>query len=164
MKKTILDNAFNETDQEDLDYILIVDDESEPRELILDALEPIRNYIKIEAVDEGLKALERIQLKPPSLLLLDIVMKGKVDGYDVLRESNKFNDIFPVIMMSGYYEGEDKDLISKMAIKGNIDQSRIKGVLRKPFMPQDIVNLLKEVPSIFRMIEKTKLQYHSNLT
>ena len=79
--------------------ILIVDDLAENRELLSRRLSRI-GY-SVQMVDNGQSALQNIELQPPDLILLDILMPD-MDGFEVLRrlKANPFTQHIPIIMLS----------------------------------------------------------------
>jgi len=82
-------------------YILVVDDEPDIRDLVQDILEDEGYQVAI--AENGETAREKLRLRRPDLLLLDIWMPD-IDGITLLKElcENKDNISFPVIMMSGH--------------------------------------------------------------
>lgn len=86
--------------------ILIADDEPELRELFRLYLEK-DGYEVLEAED-GLRALEMLKENKVDLLLLDVMMPG-MDGFSVLKQVRKENNI-PVLIMSAKDTDEDKIL------------------------------------------------------
>jgi len=82
-------------------YILVVDDEPDIRDLVQDILED-EGY-QVSVAENGETAREKLRLRRPDLLLLDIWMPD-IDGISLLKElcENKDNISFPVIMMSGH--------------------------------------------------------------
>ena len=81
--------------------ILIVDDEKDIRSLISGILED-EGYKTRSAVD-GKSALEEINKRQPSLLILDIWLGDpQYDGLKLLEIVRKSNPILPVVMISGH--------------------------------------------------------------
>jgi CheY-like chemotaxis protein len=72
-------------------HILVVDDDSDIRESLCDALAQEPEF-KVDGVDDGLQALERMTLQPPDLVLLDLMMP-KMSGWQVLAEINRRPDL-----------------------------------------------------------------------
>ena len=64
--------------------ILIVDDQSEVRELVSVTLE-IGDY-QILTAENGYQALEQIRAHRPDLVLLDVMMPGGPDGLEICRQ------------------------------------------------------------------------------
>jgi DNA-binding NtrC family response regulator len=76
--------------------ILIVDDETGPRESLRRILE---DFYEIETAEDGEGALKRVAAQPFDLMLLDIMMPGK-DGLEVLRETRALRPFLPVIVIT----------------------------------------------------------------
>ena len=79
--------------------VLIVDDEKN----IVTSLKGIlsdEGYDVLTASD-GLEALEKIQLDPPDLVLLDIWLPG-MDGIEVLKTVKNYHPEVEVLVMSGH--------------------------------------------------------------
>jgi DNA-binding response OmpR family regulator len=106
--------------------ILIADDEKEIRELLKLYLEN-EQYQVVEAED-GQQALDILRREKIDLCILDIMMP-KVDGYRVLRELRKDNNI-PVIILSA------KDADSEKILGLNLGADDYIG---KPFNPLEAV-------------------------
>lgn len=87
--------------------ILVVDDTPDNLRLLSDLL--TNNGYKVRNVTNGKMALDAAQLKPPDLILLDIMMPG-IDGYEVCRQLklNKETSQVPIIFLSAKNEVEDK--------------------------------------------------------
>jgi two-component system nitrogen regulation response regulator NtrX len=81
--------------------ILIVDDEADIRMLTAGILED-EGYAAREAKD-GTSALQEIEARRPSLVLLDIWMDGSdLDGLEVLERITEYHPNVPVVMISGH--------------------------------------------------------------
>lgn len=80
--------------------ILIVDDDTTMGSLAQAALEDEANQVSVS--QDGDEALKRIDVLPPDLLLLDVMMPGK-DGFEVCQEllRDSGSQPFPIIMMTG---------------------------------------------------------------
>jgi CheY-like chemotaxis protein len=88
----------------ELDYILVVEDNSIVRRLLEDAI-TYAGY-RVEAVTNGGPALRRVMLSRPQLLVTDLEMP-EMDGVELiraLRSDPRFADI-PAIL----YTGSDRD-------------------------------------------------------
>lgn len=77
--------------------ILIVDDQSEHRQLLLSLLEPLGFYL-IEA-DSGEQCLEKAADEQPDLILLDISMSG-IDGIETAIRLREAESNMPIIVFS----------------------------------------------------------------
>ncbi len=81
--------------------ILIIDDESDIRELICGILED-EGYETRQAFDAD-SALEQIAKRRPNLVFLDIWMQGsRLDGLQLLDEFHEQHPEMPVVMISGH--------------------------------------------------------------
>lgn len=87
--------------------ILVVDDEDRNLRLMETLLLSL-GYEVILARDGG-EALERVQLTPPDLILLDIMMPG-LDGYEVARRLKRDEEakIIPIVMVTVLEALEDR--------------------------------------------------------
>ncbi len=82
-------------------YVLVVDDEPDIRDLVQEILED-EGY-QVDIAENGVSAKEKLRLRRPDVLLLDIWMPD-IDGISILKEltENEEELSFPVIMMSGH--------------------------------------------------------------
>jgi len=65
-------------------YVLVVDDDSDLRELMADLLRG-RGYA-VEEASDGSAALAAMRSATPAVVLLDLVLPGCIDGWGVLHE------------------------------------------------------------------------------
>lgn len=88
-------------------FVLVVDDEEHNRTLLRDPLEA-RGY-EIAEAENGLQALQQTALRPPDLVLLDLMMP-KLDGFEVcrrLRRDAKTAHI-PILMVTALSERKER--------------------------------------------------------
>ena len=113
--------------------ILVVDDTPASVGMLQSALEQ-ENYDVLIATS-GEKALERVELILPDLILLDIMMPG-IDGYETCLQlkSNPFTHDIPVIFLSALSETFDK--VRAFSI-GGVDY------LTKPVEPEELLIRVK---------------------
>jgi len=109
--------------------ILVVDDTPDNLRLLSDLL--TNNGYKVRNVTNGKMALDAAQLKPPDLILLDIMMPG-IDGYEVCRQLKlkKETSQIPIIFLSAKNEVEDK--IQGFGL-GGVDY------ITKPYQPAEVL-------------------------
>jgi two-component system sensor histidine kinase/response regulator len=109
--------------------ILIVDDQ--PANLrVLGSMLGQLGY-EIVAASDGPTALKRLALRPPDLVLLDLLMPG-MDGFEVcrrIREKPEFTDL-PVIFLSA---ADEKSLIVRALDCGGVD------FVTKPFNQAELM-------------------------
>ena len=86
--------------------ILVVDDVSENRKMLSAFLSPM-GYSVVEAAD-GKQALEKFDIEPPDLVLLDLKMPG-IDGFEVCKrlKSNPETKMVPIIVITGLADDEN---------------------------------------------------------
>tara|TARA_R110002096_G_scaffold436056_1_gene666475 strand:+ start:34168 stop:35538 length:1371 start_codon:yes stop_codon:yes gene_type:complete len=139
--------------------ILVVDDEADIRELISGILND-EGYDTRVAGDSD-SALAEIDARRPSLLILDIWLKGsRLDGLEILAEVKKKHKDLPVIIISGH--GNIETAVT--AIKnGAYDY------ISKPFETEKLLILVERATEVDRLrrenIElKEKVGHESKLT
>lgn len=109
--------------------VLVVDDDAQIRELLTSVLSR-RDLIVDEAAD-GREALELLRQNSYAVILLDLLMPN-TDGFGVLDELETAMSS-PVVLV---ITGADRALVKQL------DAQKIHGVLRKPFDPEDLANLV----------------------
>ncbi|MDP9164417.1 MAG: sigma-54 dependent transcriptional regulator [Pseudomonadota bacterium] len=81
--------------------VLVVDDEADIRELVAGVLED-EGYV-VRTAANSTEALDLIEERRPSLLLLDVWLQGsRLDGLQILEEVKRRDPTLPVIMISGH--------------------------------------------------------------
>ncbi len=92
--------------------ILVIDDDTLQREVSLNLLNRL-GYNSI-AVNSGEEAIEFIQDNPQDLLVLDMIMPGGIDGTETYKRTLEFNPNQRAIIVSGFAETEQIDLVIKL--------------------------------------------------
>lgn len=117
-------------------HIMVVDDMSTSRGLIVQALEAmgIRN---VHSAGDGQEALAKIAKRPVHLVLSDFNMPG-MDGLELLRalRGNAPTKGVGFILITGR---ADKDIIDRGKALG------MNNFIKKPFAPQDLKSCLEAV-------------------
>jgi len=115
--------------------ILVVDDSLTVREFI-------NRQLRQEGYDvilsrNGRDAIKAASLKPPDLIVLDIMMPD-IDGYEVLRQLRKIDSTkdIPIIFLSGETQEEN--------IKKAIDFG-INDYLVKPYVPLELLRRIQRL-------------------
>lgn len=110
-----------------MDYtVLIADDETEIRNLLRLYLE--NEHYRVLEAEDGLQALELMKTNQVDMCILDIMMP-RLDGYHVLQEIRKSNNL-PVMILSA------KDADSEKILGLNLGAD---DYLAKPFNPLEAV-------------------------
>lgn len=123
--------------------ILIVDDESGPRESLKMILKP---FYDIETAEDGPRALEIIQKKQVDLVTLDLKMPG-MQGDEVLRRIKEAHPEIEVLIITGHGTLKNAiDLIRKGA----------SGYELKPFTITELVMNISKMLDRKKKMEKLK--------
>ncbi|HAG09393.1 MAG TPA: DNA-binding response regulator [Desulfotomaculum sp.] len=85
--------------------ILIVDDE--PRLLRLVKVNLLASGYEADTATDGKTALEMLESTSYDLLILDIMLPGQFNGFEVCKRIREFSDI-PVIMLTGKAREQDR--------------------------------------------------------
>jgi CheY-like chemotaxis protein len=106
-------------------YILVVDDDADFRDGLRLALE-MKGY-QVEAAANGKEALDRIEQKPPLLVLLDLQMPV-MNGRELLQKLRAAPDTkeIPVVIISGFGFEWEAELMGA------------QGYIGKPFEPEEL--------------------------
>ena len=117
--------------------VLVVEDEEGVREVVRRMLE--RLGFQVITAEDGIAALERLQAHQGAIaaVLLDLSMP-RMTGQEALHEIRRLRPDVPVVLMSGYTEQE-------VASKLLDSVGGATGFLQKPFLPEDLTSVLREV-------------------
>ena len=85
--------------------VLIVDDE--PRLLRLVKINLQASGYETDEATNGQQAIDKMGQSPYDLIILDIMLCGALDGFEVCRKIRDFSDV-PVIMLTSKARGEDR--------------------------------------------------------
>lgn len=113
--------------------VLVVDDQPANIQIVASILGDLGH--EIVPARDGLTALKRLALRPPDLILLDLLMP-EMDGCEVcrrVRENPEWNDI-PVVFLSA---ADDKDFIVRALESGGVDY------ITKPFNQAELVSRVR---------------------
>ncbi|MEY3807644.1 MAG: hypothetical protein RI893_620 [Pseudomonadota bacterium] len=148
---TLNPNACHQSDAQTTKKILIVDDHRIIRVLIRLTLGD--DNFQITECSNTLEVLKSLKESIPDLIILDIMMPGKIDGY-TLCENLKSNDLFKNIK------------IILLSARGGIDDieegTRVKAdaYITKPFSP---LKLIYEVNSLLAQSEHLFYSLHQQV-
>ena len=113
--------------------ILIVDDSSLSRRTLRRILE--RAEYEIVEADDGMVALETYFLEKPSLVLLDLVMKGMY-GLDVLVKLREMDQQARVVVASADIQSSTRKMV---------DEAGALGFINKPFISEQVLATVEAV-------------------
>lgn len=118
----------------------MVDDEPRLVRLVREVLTAV-GY-KVLSAGDGQEALETLAVEQPDLILLDILLPGGMDGYQICSQVREFSTV-PIIMLTakaqevdmlhGFDVGADDYLTKPFNAKELI--ARVKAVLRRSELP-----------------------------
>ena len=128
--------------------ILIIDDEKNIRMTLEKSLN--NEGYAVESAINGENGLEKLQENEYPVVLLDMNLPG-INGIEVLRKISSLDINTRVIMITGY--GNVETAVEAMKL-GAVDY------LRKPFKPEDIGDLVREVFQRYE-IEKDEFEAES---
>ena len=125
--------------------VLIVDDEYIIAIDIKQRLESM-GFSVCGIVNSGEKAVEQCRTNRPSIVLMDIIIKGKMDGIETSREIEKSFDI-PIIFISA---SSDAVTLKKIMSKG------IHGYIHKPITDIDLKYTIEQSIRMHEVTGKLK--------
>ena len=113
--------------------ILVVEDQDSIRRMI-EALVQARGH-KVTAAPSGVKAIDVAAVEPPDLVLLDLMMPGQFDGFEVCRRlrADAATRSVPIIVITAM-DGEEA--------RARATDAGANAFYTKPFSP---IALLKEI-------------------
>jgi CheY-like chemotaxis protein len=122
------------------DKILIIDDDSDFREAMATLLEA-KGY-KVETASDGEEGLEMARKSPPSLILLDVMMSGRTEGFEVAQKLHGDDALktIPVVMTTGIR----KDMNLPFGFEPDSENLPVKEVLEKPVKPERLLSAVEK--------------------
>src|SRR3712207_1796201 len=121
--------------------VLVVDDEEDIRDLVSGVLED-EGYA-VRAAADSTSALDAIEDRRPSLVLLDVWLQGsRMDGLQLLQEVKRRDPNLPVLMISGH---GNLDTAVAAIREGAID------FIEKPFEAERLVHLVARATETDRL-------------
>lgn len=120
--------------------VLIIDDDAEYREATTTLLEA-KGY-EVSTAENGEQGFEKAKSQVPDIILLDVMMTNKSEGFDIarnLKQENKTKDV-PVIIVSGVR----KEMNLPFGFTPDQDWLPVKTVLEKPIKPDTLLKAIAE--------------------
>ncbi|MDQ3140121.1 MAG: sigma-54 dependent transcriptional regulator, partial [Pseudomonadota bacterium] len=121
--------------------ILVVDDEADIRELVSGVLEDEGYAVRTAA--DSTSALDAIEDRRPSLVLLDVWLQGsRLDGLQLLEQIKRSDPTLPVLMISGH---GNLDTAVAAIREGAVD------FIEKPFKADKLLHLVSRATETDRL-------------
>ena len=120
--------------------VLMIDDDPEFVEAISNLLDA-KGY-DVHTASDGKEGVEKVRAENPDLILLDVMMTTKSEGFDVARElheDEKLKDI-PIIMMTGIR----REMNLPFGFEPDETWLPVKRVLEKPVKPEVLLAAVSE--------------------
>lgn len=120
--------------------ILIIDDDSDFVEA-MSALLEAKDYDVVSA-SNGKDGFLKAKKESPDLILLDVMMTSKTEGFDVAREfkGDEATKDIPVVMVTGIR----KDMNIPFGFEPDETWLPVKAVLEKPVKPEVLLKIVGE--------------------
>jgi CheY-like chemotaxis protein len=110
--------------------VLVVDDDPEVRRILVASMRP-RSLTVDEAAD-GRQAIDLLRQHSYSVIVLDLLMP-EVNGFGVLDAIDETATSAPIVLV---VSGAPRNVLDAL------DSRRIHGVIRKPFLPQEVADVI----------------------
>lgn len=116
--------------------VLVIDDDNDFVESIVNLLEA-RGY-SVASASNGNDGVELAKANKPDLVLLDVMMTTKDEGFNVARKLNEIEDIkgTPIIMVTGVR----KEMNLPFGFEPDQTWLPVKEILEKPVKPETLLN------------------------
>jgi DNA-binding response OmpR family regulator len=120
--------------------VLMIDDDPEFVEAITNILDA-KGYDVVSAGD-GKDGVAKAKQEKPDIILLDVMMTTKSEGFDVARELNKDANLkgTPVVMLTGVR----KEMNLPFGFEPDADWLPIKAFLEKPVKPEVLLKTIED--------------------
>ena len=113
--------------------ILVVDDEPKLVRLVQEIL--LASGFDVQAASSGDQAIAAVVDQKPDLVILDIVLLGDLDGYDVARQLREFSNV-PIIMLTARIREAEM-------LRGF--EAGVDDYITKPFSAQELLARVRAV-------------------
>ena len=120
--------------------VLMIDDDPEFVEAITNVLDA-KGY-DVTSAANGRDGVQMAVEIDPDIILLDVMMTTKSEGFDVARQMSEHDTLkqTPVIMLTGIR----KEMNLPFGFEPDSEWLPVKAVLEKPVKPEVLLNTIKE--------------------
>jgi CheY-like chemotaxis protein len=123
-----------------MNKVLIIDDDPDLVDAMSNLLEA-KGY-EVNHAPDGEEGIEKAKNDPPDIILLDVMMTRKTEGFDVARslsKEEKTKDI-PVILVTGIRH----EMNLPFGFEPDEDWLPVKAVLEKPIKPEVLLKTVED--------------------
>ena len=120
--------------------VLIIDDDPESVEAVTNVLDA-KGY-DVDSAPNGKIGVAKAKEQKPNIILLDVMMTTKSEGFDVAREMHKDEKLknVPIIIITGVR----KEMNLPFGFEPDETWLPVKGVLEKPVKPEVLLKTVEE--------------------
>ncbi len=120
--------------------VLVIDDDADFVESIVNLLEA-RGYA-VASAPNGTEGVQKAKTEKPDVILLDVMMTTKDEGFNVARELHDIDDVknTPVIMVTGVR----KEMSLPFGFEPDETWLPVKQILEKPVKPEVLLNAVAD--------------------
>jgi CheY-like chemotaxis protein len=120
--------------------VLVIDDDPEFVDAVVNVLDA-RGY-EVDSAPNGKIGLAKAKERKPDIILLDVMMTTKSEGFDVAREIHKDEQLknVPVILVTGV----KKEMNLPFGFEPDEMWLPVKGVLEKPVKPDVLLKTVEQ--------------------
>jgi CheY-like chemotaxis protein len=120
--------------------VLVIDDDNDFVESIVNLLEA-RGYT-VASASNGQEGVEKAKANKPDLILLDVMMTTKDEGFNVARQLQATDEVkgTPVIMVTGVR----KEMNLPFGFEPDETWLPVKQILEKPVKPEALLKAVAE--------------------
>lgn len=118
--------------------VLVIDDDNDFVESIVNLLEA-RGY-DVTSASNGQEGVEKAEAQKPDVILLDVMMTTKDEGFNVARKLNEIEGLkgTPIIMVTGVR----KEMNLPFGFEPDETWLPVKEFLEKPVKPETLLNAI----------------------
>ncbi|MCE5186821.1 MAG: response regulator [Planctomycetaceae bacterium] len=120
--------------------VLVIDDDNDFVESVVNLLEA-RGY-SLTSASNGKEGVEKAKAKKPDVILLDVMMTTKDEGFNVARELQSIEGVkgTPVIMVTGVR----KEMNLPFGFEPDETWLPVKQILEKPIKPESLLSAIAD--------------------
>jgi two-component system, OmpR family, alkaline phosphatase synthesis response regulator PhoP len=120
--------------------VLVIDDDNEFVEAMTNVLDA-KGY-EVDSAPNGKVGIAKAKEQKPDIILLDVMMTTKSEGFDVARELSKDKKLknVPIIMITGVR----KEMSLPFGFEPDETWLPVKGVLEKPVKPDVLLKTVED--------------------